>query len=100
VVITIITILMALLAPALERAIYEGQLVVAARSSRPAPPSTVIDVMDRRRFYPNREGVREPRHDLWDSSMLRNGCTSTGYQRAQPGHGRYERRRPAAGRVG
>jgi prepilin-type N-terminal cleavage/methylation domain-containing protein len=73
--VAIIAILIALLAPALERAVYEAQFVVCGSKLKTGAISTVIYAMDHKRAYPYRGGVQDPDGDLWHPSLLRNGST-------------------------
>jgi prepilin-type N-terminal cleavage/methylation domain-containing protein len=57
VVITIIVILLALLAPALDQAIYQAELTVCAANQRGVASGAVTYAMDYRRSYPHRPGV-------------------------------------------
>jgi prepilin-type N-terminal cleavage/methylation domain-containing protein len=59
VVITIIVVLLALLMPAMDRAIYQTELVVCATRQRAVSTSIIAYAFDHRRFYPYRGRVNE-----------------------------------------
>ena len=59
VVITIIVVLLALLAPAMDRAIYQAELTVCAANKDALASATVQYAMNHRRFYPYRKLVEE-----------------------------------------
>jgi prepilin-type N-terminal cleavage/methylation domain-containing protein len=59
VVVTIIVILMALLAPALDRAIYQAEVTVCGAQQRTVVSASVQYAMDNRRYYFYRAGVRD-----------------------------------------
>lgn len=57
VVVTIIIVLLALLMPALDRAIYQAELVACQARPRAVAQSVTIYANEYRRYYPNRPGV-------------------------------------------
>jgi prepilin-type N-terminal cleavage/methylation domain-containing protein len=70
VVITIIVVLLALLAPAMDRAIYQAELAVCAAGLDATASGMTLYAMDFSRRYPYRKGV-----DLgfWQTSLIYNG---------------------------
>jgi prepilin-type N-terminal cleavage/methylation domain-containing protein/prepilin-type processing-associated H-X9-DG protein len=60
VVITIIVVLLALLVPALDRAIYQAELVVCASNVRNIALTVTRYALDHRRTYPRRAGIGSP----------------------------------------
>jgi prepilin-type N-terminal cleavage/methylation domain-containing protein len=57
VVITIIIVLLAVLAPALDRAIYQAELAVCGANQRGVATTTTTYAFDHRRYYPLRQGI-------------------------------------------
>ena len=71
VVVTIIVVLLALLAPAMDKAIYQAELAVCAANQRAIAASAVIYAMNHQRSYPYRQGVRED--VVWPAAAIYNG---------------------------
>jgi len=74
VVITIIVVLLALLAPALDKAIYQAELAVCGARWRAIASGATVYAMDNKRSYPYRAGVREG--TVWAPSTIYNGSPS------------------------
>src|ERR1051326_3589056 len=70
VVITIIVVLLSLLAPAIDRAIYQAELARCGAQLRAIASQTVTYAMGARRTYPYRVGARDP--DWSESNLIRN----------------------------
>ena len=68
VVVTIIVVLLALLSPALDQAVYQAELAVCATHQRAAGGGLVVYAADHRRHYPYRKGVREAAD--WETARL------------------------------
>jgi prepilin-type N-terminal cleavage/methylation domain-containing protein len=60
VVITIIVVLLALLMPALEKAVYEAELTVCSGQIKAIATGVTTGAMDRQRYYPSRDGMNSP----------------------------------------
>ena len=58
VVITILVVLLALLAPAMDKAIYQAELAVCGAQQKAIASSSQGYAFDSRRSYPYRDGVR------------------------------------------
>src|SRR6185295_546837 len=71
VVITIIVVLLSLLAPALDKAIYQAELAVCAANLRAIAGGAAIYASGSKRFYPYRPGVRDDM--AWPTAMIYNG---------------------------
>ena len=74
VVITIILVLLALLAPAMDKAIYQAELAVCATNLRSIATGATIYAAQARRFYPHRPGVRDDM--IWIPAQIYNGSES------------------------
>jgi prepilin-type N-terminal cleavage/methylation domain-containing protein len=74
VVITIIVILLALLAPALDQAIYQAELAVCGANQRATASGVMLYATGNKRFYPHREGVRDD--VAWITFQIYNGGTA------------------------
>src|SRR5687767_12600186 len=59
VVVTIITVLMALLAPAMDQAIYQAELAVCGANQRTTAGAVTLYAAGNKRSYPYRPGVRD-----------------------------------------
>ena len=60
VVITIIVVLLALLTPALDQAIYQAELTVCGAQMKTIATGVTTGAMERNRYYPGREGMNSP----------------------------------------
>ena len=60
VVVAIVVVLLALLMPALDRAVYEAELAVCGSQNRNIASGVIGYAMDKRRSYPDRGGVTNP----------------------------------------
>ena len=69
VVITIIVILIALLAPALDQAIYQAELAQCGAGLRMLANGSLVYAMDNNRRYPYRPGVADPGAN-WEPNVL------------------------------
>jgi hypothetical protein len=67
VVVTIIVVLLALLAPALDKAVYQAELAVCASRLKGIGTASFMYAQDQRRFYPSR-----PAHYAWDALIMRH----------------------------
>src|SRR5688500_8855542 len=76
VVVTIIVVLLALLTPALDKAIYQAELTVCGANQRAVAMSAVSYATGSKRFYPHRQGVREDM--VWPEACIYNG--NAGFQ--------------------
>jgi prepilin-type N-terminal cleavage/methylation domain-containing protein len=65
VVITIIVVLLAMLTPALDAAIYQAELASCGGSQKSIAGGIATYAFDHRRSYPYREGVRHPDTVVW-----------------------------------
>jgi prepilin-type N-terminal cleavage/methylation domain-containing protein len=72
VVITIIVVLLSLLAPALDTAIYQAELAVCATRLNAQATTCVVYAMEHRRFYFYRQGVQDSNTN-WQPEVLSNG---------------------------
>src|SRR5690349_1320087 len=70
VVVTIIAVLLALLTPALDKAVYQAELVRCAAQLRGVGQSVVTYAMDARRSYPYRVGAENP--DWSEANLLKD----------------------------
>lgn len=70
VVITIIVGLLALLAPAMDQAVYQAELVTCAARLKGGATGALTYAMENRRYYPHREG---PRNVNWTPMYLCTG---------------------------
>jgi prepilin-type N-terminal cleavage/methylation domain-containing protein len=68
VVVTIIVILLALLAPAMDKAIYEAEMVVCQANLRGVATGASMYTADQKRFYPHRQLGEERPTNLSGSS--------------------------------
>ena len=68
VVVTIIVVLLAMLTPALDKAIYQAELVVCASRLHATGTGSTVYAMDQRRRYPYRLGLHET--NVWQPYML------------------------------
>ena len=68
VVVTIVVVLLAMLAPALDRAVYQAELAVCGARLHGIGAAVTLYAMDQRRQYPYRRGVRET--SVWQPYML------------------------------
>ena len=71
VVIAIIVVLLALLAPAMDRAIYQAELAVCAANLRGIATGATVYASESKRYYPHREGVRDD--IVWPTAQIYNG---------------------------
>jgi prepilin-type N-terminal cleavage/methylation domain-containing protein len=71
VVVTVIVLLLALLTPALDKAVYQAELTVCATRLRTIATGSVTYAFDYRRAYPHRPGVRDD--TAWAPAMIYNG---------------------------
>jgi competence protein ComGC len=71
VVITVIVVLLALLAPALDRAIYQAELAVCGANQRSIASGAMTYAMASNRSYPYRAGVKEG--TVWAPTTIYNG---------------------------
>src|ERR1041385_622786 len=69
VVVTIIVVLLALLTPALDKAIYQAELAVCGADQRTVAASAVTYAMSYRRSYPYRKGGRDSGQDPFVSEI-------------------------------
>src|ERR1041385_8075080 len=69
VVVTIITVLLALLTPALDKAVYEAQLVTCASNEHTMAAAVTDYAMDFKRTYPYRQAMRE--QETWPMNICR-----------------------------
>ena len=70
VVITVIVVLLALLAPALDKAIYQAELAVCGGNMRGAAGGVLLYAFDHKRSYPARPGVTAAG---WTAQMIKLG---------------------------
>src|SRR5688572_26873229 len=70
VVITIIVVLLSLLTPALDKAIYQAELAVCGANIKGAYGAITTYAMDNKRRYPHRPELDK---DGWDVSVLATG---------------------------
>lgn len=71
VVVTIIVVLLSLLAPAMDTAIYQAELAVCGTSQRATAAGAIAYAMGSARRYPDRAGVRE--RAAWNPAWIYNG---------------------------
>ena len=74
VVITIIVVLLALLTPALDRAIYQAEIAVCGTKQHAIAASSILYAADNKRFYPSR-----PANYAWDALILKHPNTDKQY---------------------
>ena len=74
VVITIVVVLLALLAPAMDKAIYQAELAVCGANQDALAGGATLYAMGSRRFYPHRPGVQS--NGTWATSLIYNGNDS------------------------
>ena len=74
VVVTIIVVLLALLAPALDQAIYQAELAVCAANQRGTASAVTLYAGGNKRSYPYRPGVRDD--VAWATFGIYNGNTA------------------------
>jgi len=72
VVITIIVVLVALLAPAMDTAIYQAELAVCGSHLRVVAGAATVYAAEQRRYYPHRPQFSEPGAG-WHTPLLYNG---------------------------
>lgn len=77
VVITIIVVLLALLAPALDTAIYEAELAVCGAQLKAIGTGVTTYAMEHKRHYPYRSGVRDLSHYYWPNSLSQGANNTT-----------------------
>ena len=70
VVITIIVILLALLTPALDQAVYQAELAVCGTNLRSIGSGATVYAMNHQRRYPHRSGLTDPNENLWEPRMI------------------------------
>jgi prepilin-type N-terminal cleavage/methylation domain-containing protein len=86
VVITIIVVLLALLVPAMDRAIYQAELAVCAAQQKTFLTGATTYAMDFKRAYPYRSAVHDP-DSSWTPYFLKdNNAGGTGVGPAPPPH--------------
>src|SRR5688572_2452466 len=76
VVITIIVILLAMLAPAMDTAIYQAQLAVCATNLKGIAPGVTAYAMNNQRRYPDRRTVQ---NNLW-VNLIKDNTAATDYR--------------------
>ena len=75
IVITIIVVLLALLAPAMDKAIYQAELAACGANLRAVATGAMVYAMGSKRSYPYRAGVREG--TVWAPYTVYNGNPQT-----------------------
>jgi prepilin-type N-terminal cleavage/methylation domain-containing protein len=86
VVVTIIVVLLALLSPALDRAIYVASLATCAAQQDSMVTGLQSYAMDHKRYYPDKPGARQG-SDVWwtmDQLFVPSGTGRTGGQTLRP----------------
>jgi prepilin-type N-terminal cleavage/methylation domain-containing protein len=71
VVVTIIVVLLSLLTPAMDRAIYQAELTVCGANLHSIATGATVYASGSRRFYPHRPGVRDDM--AWPTAQIYNG---------------------------
>ncbi len=71
VVVAIISVLLAMLAPALDKAVYQAELTVCGANQRAVGTSVAVYASSYKRYYPFREGVRKD--TVWPEACIYNG---------------------------
>src|ERR1041385_1150574 len=71
VVVTIIVLLLALLAPALDRAIYQAELAVCGARQHSIATAAILYTTDHKGFYPSR-----PENYAWDALFMKHPNTN------------------------
>ena len=72
VVITIIVVLLAMLTPAIDRAVYQAELTLCASHLRVISTASIFYASSSKRFYPDRPQFHTP-HQGWQAALLYNG---------------------------
>src|ERR1041384_1220618 len=69
VVVAIIVVLLSLLAPALDKAIYQAELASCGARQKVVSTAFTAYAMDQRRYYPYRQAVHNPDTGVWPTWM-------------------------------